>query len=98
MAQGMLPPFITTTNDYTPINGIVGVTPSNTADLQYNGVDTPCRALIFTAAGNVTFTCADGSDVTLPISAAWFGVWYIRAKRIKATGTTIAAGNIFACY
>ena len=98
MAQGLLPPFITTTNDYTPINGIKVVVPNDNADLSYLGVDTPCRALIFTASGNVVITCADGSDVTLPISANWFGVWYIRAKRIKATGTTISPGNIFACY
>lgn len=85
-------PFINDKNDFTPINDIQAVTPADGADLP-NGT---CRALIFTAAGNVVITTAAGNDVTLPISSAWFGVQYIRAKRIKATGTT--ATGIFACY
>ena len=89
-------PFFDTTNDFSPINGILAVTPNDSTDLQYKGSTSPCRALIFTAAGNVVITCLDGTDVTLPITSAWFGVVYIRAKRIKATGTT--ATGIFACY
>lgn len=85
-------PFVNDKNDYTPINDIVAVTPNDSTDLP-NGT---CRALIFTAAGNVVITTAAGNDVTLPISANWFGVQYIRASRIKATGTT--ATGIFACY
>lgn len=85
-------PFLNDKNDYTPINDIQAVTPADGTDLP-NGT---CRALIFTVAGNVVITTAAGNDVTLPISAAWFGVQYIRAARIKATGTT--ATGIFACY
>lgn len=70
-------PFYETTNDYTPINDIVPVTPSDTTDLQYNG-DTLA-----------------GRTVTLTIGTTWFGVQYIRAKRIRATGTT---ATVFACY
>jgi len=95
MAQGMTPPFMVTTNDYTPINDIVAVTPSDVTDLQYNGVAQPCRALIFTSAGNIVFDTGAGTTVTLTISANWFGVQYIRAKRIRATGTT---ATVFACY
>jgi hypothetical protein len=87
-------PFINDRNDFTPLNDVVSVTPADGADLTKG----TCRAMIFTAAGNITFVTAAGSTVTLAISAAWFGVQYIRASRILATGTTIAAGNVFACY
>lgn len=87
-------PLLDTTNDYTPINDIKTVTYSDAADLP----DGACRALIITGAGNLKITTLQGTVVTLPISAAWFGVSYIRAKRIWNTGTTIAAGNVFACY
>ena len=87
-------PFINDKNDFTPLNDIQAVTPADGTDLPKG----TCRALIFTAAGNITFTTAAGNDVTIAISSAWFGVQYIRASRIKATGTTIPAGNIFACY
>jgi hypothetical protein len=91
-------PFLDTTNDFSPINDIIAVTPSDSTDLQYAGQSRPCRALILTGAGNLKFDTANGTTVTLPISSAWFGVSYIRAKRIWSTGTTVTAGNIFACY
>ena len=87
-------PLLNDKNDYTPLNDIAVVTPNDGTDLPKG----TCRAMIFTAAGNITFTTAAGNDVTIAISAAWFGVQYIRASRIKNTGTTISAGNIFACY
>lgn len=92
------PPLLATQNDFTPINDVLVVTPSDSTDLQFQGSPLPCRAMIFTAAGNITFDTGNGTTVTLAISSSWFGVQYIRAKRIRATGTTIAAGNIFACY
>lgn len=87
-------PFLDTTNDFSPINDIKTVTLSDSTDLP-NGT---CRALILTGAGNLKFDTANGTTVTLPISSAWFGVSYIRAKRIWSTGTTVTAGNIFVCY
>ncbi|RMD00057.1 hypothetical protein EAY64_05525 [Aquitalea palustris] len=87
-------PFLDTSNDLTPINDMQVVTPNDGADLP-NG---PCRALIFTGSGTVKLTTPLGTTVTLTISSSWFGVTYIRAQRIWATGTTIAAGNIVACY
>ncbi|CAB5162125.1 hypothetical protein UFOVP151_5 [uncultured Caudovirales phage] len=87
-------PFLDTTNDLTPINDIQVVTPSDSTDLP-NGT---CRAMILNAAGTIRFSTALGTVVTLTISSSWFGVTYIRAKRVYATGTTIAAGSIFACY
>jgi len=93
----MLPtptPYVKGFNDYTPIDDIKAVTPNDSADLP-NGT---CKALIFNATGNITFITALGTQVTLTISASWFGVQYIRATRILATGTTISAGNILACY
>ena len=98
MAAPQGTPLLNTLNDFTPINDIVAVTPSDSTDLQYNGIGQPCRAVIFTGAGNIAFTTPQGTSVTLTISSAWFGVQYIRMRRILATGTTIAAGNIFACY
>ena len=94
----MGPSLLATQNDYTPINDIIVVVPSDGANLQYNGLDQPCRAVIFTAAGNIKFDTPQGTTVTLAISSSWFGVQYIRMKKIYATGTTIAASNIFACY
>lgn len=85
-------PLIVDKNDYTPLNDIQPVTPNDSTDLP--GGTT--RAFIFTGAGNVKFTTAAGTTVTLPISANWFGVQYIRASRVWATGTT--ATGIFACY
>jgi len=85
-------------NDLTPINDMVVVVPNDTTDLQYNGKSTACRAVILNAAGNFKFDTAGGTTITLAISASWFGVQYLRVKRVYATGTTIAANNIIACY
>lgn len=87
-------PFLDTTNDLTPINSMKVVTPSDSADLP-SGI---CRAMVLNAAGTIKFDTAAGDTVTLTISSSWFGVTYIRAKRIYATGTSIVAGSIFACY
>ena len=87
-------PFLDTTNDLTPLNDLQVVTPNDSADLP-NG---PCRALIFTGAGTIKFTTPAGTTITLTISSSWFGVTYIRATRIFATGTSITAGNIIAGY
>jgi hypothetical protein len=84
----------TTSNDFSPILSIKSVTFSDAADLP----DGTCRALIFTASGNICFDTANGETVTLSIGAQWFGVTYIRAKRIRATNTTVTAGSVFACY
>lgn len=87
-------PFLDTTNDYTPINDIAVVTPSDSTPLPGG----PCKALIFSGAGTVKLMTAKGSVVTLTITANWFGIQYIRAQQIFATGTTVSAGLIAACY
>lgn len=87
-------PFIDDTNDFTPVNDMQIVVPNDSADLPAG----QCRALIFQGTGTVTIITPLGNSITLTISANWFGVTYIRAKRIMATGTTVAAGNIIACY
>lgn len=83
-----------TTNDFAPIISIKVVTPSDSVDLP----DGPCRAMILNGTGNVRFTTLNDETVTIAVSANWFGVTYIRAKRVWATGTTIGANLIFACY
>lgn len=95
MSFSNLRPFLDDTQDYTPINDLAVVTPNDGADLP-GGI---CRGLIITATGTITIVTAAGSTVLLNIPAGgWPGVTYIRAKRVMATGTTIAATNIVACY
>lgn len=85
-------PFYETTNDFSPINDIKTVTPNDGADLP-NGA---CRALFVTAAGAVVIDTPQGTTVTLTFPATATGVvQYIRAKRIRATGTT---ATVLACY
>lgn len=85
-------PFYDTTNDYTPINDIKTVSASDSADLP----DGVCRGLFVTAAGNVSIDTAKGTTVTLTFAATACGmVHFIRAKRIRATGTT---ATVLACY
>jgi hypothetical protein len=83
-----------TSNDFSPVVSIKAVTPNDSADLP----DGPCRAMLLTGSGNLKITTAAGDVVTLPISTNWFGVTYIRAARVWATGTTVSSSNIFACY
>lgn len=87
-------PFVDTANDFTPINDCQVVVPNDSAALP-NGT---CKALIFQGTGNIRFMTSYGNIVTLVISSAWFGVTYIRAAQVYATGTTISAGSIIACY
>ncbi len=90
--------LLTTTNDFTPINGMVAVTPSDTVPLQYNGTAQPCRGLLFqNVSGNVTCVMADGTSITFNVTTAWFGVQYLRVAYVKATGSSFT-GNIHACY
>lgn len=91
-----LPPYATTA-DYTPINAVVAVTPSDSTDLQAFGGAMTCRAFYANGAGTVAYQDAQGSAATLSIGSNGVGqlVW-IRAKRILATGTS--ATGIFACY
>jgi len=96
MAGGF--PLLNTLNDFTPINDMVVVVPSDTVDLQYNGQSVPARALLIQGAGTLVFDTPQGNTVTLTVTSNWFGVQYIRAKRVRATGTTIGAGLIHACY
>lgn len=87
-------PFIQDLNWYTPIRDIQVVTPSDASDLP-NGV---CRALIFNGTGNLKFVTPGDTTVTLAITTNWFGVQYIMAKKVLATGTTMPANTIYACY
>lgn len=83
-----------TSNDLSPIQSMKVVTPNDSVDLP----DGPCRAMVLNATGTIRFTTLNDEIVNLTISASWFGVTYIRAKRIHATGTTVPAASIFACY
>ena len=87
-------PFINDLNWYTPLRDLKVVVPNDAADLP----DGTCRAMIFNGTGNVTFVTAGDTTVTIAITAAWFGVQYIMAKKILATGTTMPASTIYAGY
>ncbi|MDI1301960.1 MAG: hypothetical protein PSX71_08655 [bacterium] len=92
MAAPLLPPMCTT-GDYTPINGMVAVTPADGTDLP-NGTS---RAIWVNVAGNINMVDAIGNTVLLAISATQAGtIIWIRAKRILATSTTCT--GIFAAY
>lgn len=93
-------PLLVDFNDYTPIVDLEVVTPSDSTDLTRG----PSRGLIFSstaaqpsASGNVVFITANGTTITLYVSSNWFGIQYLRVKRILATGTTFN-GQILACY
>jgi hypothetical protein len=86
--------LFSTSNDYTPINSIKAVTLSDSVDLP----DGPCRALLITVnTGDISFITANNETVTVPV-ATFAGLVYIRARRIRVTGTTVLASAIFACY
>jgi len=93
-------PLVVDFNDYTPIVDLDVVTPNDSADLTRG----PCRGVIFSstaaqpsASGNIVFITAGGQTVTLYVSSNWFGIQYLRVKRVLATGTTFN-GQILACY
>jgi hypothetical protein len=83
-----------TSNDFSPIMSIRAVTLSDSVDLP----DGPSRAIIITATtGDVSIITGNNETVTLPV-ATLGGLNFIRVRRIRATGTTVAASAIFACY
>ena len=87
-------PFINDLNWYTPLRDLKVVVPNDSTDLPAG----TCRAMIFNGTGNMTFVTAGDTTVTIAITAAWFGVQYIMAKRVLATGTTMPASTIYAGY
>ena len=87
-------PFINDLNWDTPLRDLKVVVPNDSTDLPAG----TCRAMIFNGTGNVTFVTAGDTTVTIAITAAWFGVQYIMAKRVLATGTTMPASTIYAGY
>lgn len=67
------------------------VTPSDVTRLE-----SPARGLYVTATGNVSVQMAgDDSTVILPVITAGTLLPF-QVTRVNATGTTVAAGNIFA--
>jgi len=97
MASPTQMPFNNQTADYTPINQVIAVTPSDVTDLQFLGQPMPSRAMWCNGTGNLTFDDSQGNTVTLAISVTQAGtIIWIRAKRIRATLTTVT--GIFALY
>ncbi|CAB4161386.1 hypothetical protein UFOVP728_46 [uncultured Caudovirales phage] len=85
----------TTSNDFSPIHSVKTVTLSDSVDLP----DGPCRALLITATtGDISFITGNNETVTIPVATLAGPPIFIRARRIRVTGTTIAASAVFACY
>jgi hypothetical protein len=76
----------------SPPTAWVAVTPHNTNDLAQTS-----RALLITSAGNVEVIDVAGNTSIIPVAAVPF-ILPGRFTRVKATGTTVAAGNIFNGY
>ena len=75
---------------FSPARRLRAVTPSNDADLAL-GV---CKALLIGGAGTIEIIAADDADaVTLTVAA---GILPVRARRVRAAGTT--ATGIVALY
>lgn len=67
------------------------VVPSDAADLASKPKAIHCKA-----AGNVAMVGADGVEVIFAFTAGQ--TLNLRPTRIKATGTTVTAGNVIALY
>jgi hypothetical protein len=75
---------------FTQARRVRAVTPNNDADL----TDGVCKALLIGVGGTISLIAADDTDaVTLTVEA---GILPVRAKRVRATGTT--ATSIVALY
>jgi hypothetical protein len=91
-------PFYVTTNDASPMQSALAVTPNDAANLvPPTGPARPTRAIMVGGAGNVALVMADGSTATLTIPATACGfLLSLSVNRIMATGTT--ATGIVAFY
>jgi hypothetical protein len=99
MAQIGRAGLLTSFNEMTPVQSMVAVTPSDSVPLtNASGQVMPPKALIIQGAGSLALKFQDGTQVTLTVSSNWFGVQYISPAYVMATGTTISASLIHACY
>lgn len=91
-------PFYTTTNDTSPMQSGLAVTPNDGADLvPPSGPARPTRGILVGSTGTVALVMADGSGVTITVPATGCGfLLSLAVKRILATGTS--AGSIVAFY
>jgi hypothetical protein len=91
-------PFYITTNDDSPMQSALAVTPNDAADLvPPTGPARPTRAITAGGAGNVVLAMADGTIATLTIPATACGfLLSLAVNRVYATGTT--ATSIVAFY
>lgn len=94
MSFTVLKPFVDSYNDMTPINDMAVVVPNDGTDLPGG----TCRALMVSGAGTITVDTAANTTVTFTVAIAQTVILYLRAKRVRATGTTVTAGLIVACY
>lgn len=78
-----------------PAVAIRVITPNDSVDLpQVAGLR--CRGLYASDSGDVSLIDATGHTVTVPVLAG--GTLALEVSRVRATGTTVTAGNLFALY
>ena len=63
------------------------ITPSDTANLEFNSKKVRCRAILIGVGGNLAIRNEDGTTVTL-VGLVAGGLYPISTDRILATGTT----------
>ncbi len=90
MAAPKVNPFSTSAS--VPARRHAVVVPHDTNDL-----DPMARSLLILAVGDVAFHDSEGNTATYPIINVPFVV-PVLAKRVLATDTTVAAGNIIALW
>ena len=87
----MVSPILKTTNDSTPWQSGLQVTPADGTNLVAPGADSliPTRGLLIGGAGTVKVDMADGTTVTFTIPATACGFALpLAVRRVYATGTT----------
>jgi hypothetical protein len=89
-------PILQNDDTYTPLRSAALIAPSDVAEIA-NG---PSMGMIFNATvaqpaavGNVLLLMADGSWMSLYITANWFGVQYLQVRQVYSTAAAaISAG------
>jgi hypothetical protein len=91
-------PFYVTTNDASPMQSALAVTPNDSVNLvPPTGPARPTRAILVGGTGNAVLVMADGSTATVTVPATGCGfLLSLAVTRIYATGTT--ATSIVAFY
>jgi hypothetical protein len=84
----MVSPFFTTTNDATPMQSGLAVTPGASALAPPSGPARPTRGVLVGGTGTLVCTFADGSTATITVPATACGFVIPLAVTVIAGGST----------